>query len=113
MRWVARNRDLKPVFRTDEGQLLDSPYQVDFITSAAPNAGAIRKHERDASKKISDVLKQRASKVLTLGDTKGCDALVLGAWGCGVFHNDPFMVATIFGELLLEGKLYFGKSKRI
>ena len=28
-------------------------------------------------------------------------ALVLGAWGCGVFGNDPQLVAQLFGEQLL------------
>ena len=30
-----------------------------------------------------------------------CDALVLGAWGCGVFRNKPEKVAELFGEVLL------------
>jgi uncharacterized protein (TIGR02452 family) len=33
-------------------------------------------------------------------------ALVLGAWGCGVFGNDPAMVARRFGEFLKEGGAY-------
>jgi uncharacterized protein (TIGR02452 family) len=28
------------------------------------------------------------------------EKLVLGAWGCGVFRNDPRMVARVFSELL-------------
>jgi uncharacterized protein (TIGR02452 family) len=28
---------------------------------------------------------------------------VLGAWGCGVFRNDPAVVARLFGEFLLGG----------
>jgi len=102
-----------PVFRGDAGQLLDEVYQVDLITSAAPNAGAIRKNQPDTIHKIPASFKQRASKVLAIGCGKDCDALVLGAWGCGVFGNDPSMVATIFGELLLENKPYFGKFKHI
>jgi uncharacterized protein (TIGR02452 family) len=87
-----------PVFRSDEGKLLDSPQLVTFITSAAPNAGAIRNSAERA--KIPRVLKQRAESVLTLAATHGYTRLILGAWGCGVFRNDPSMVAEIFAELL-------------
>ena len=34
-----------PVFRTDNGTLLEDYYLVDIITSPAPNAGVIRQQE--------------------------------------------------------------------
>lgn len=30
----------------------------------------------------------------------GHDAIVLGAWGCGVFKNDPAEIARLFKEAL-------------
>ncbi len=30
----------------------------------------------------------------------GHDSIVLGAWGCGAFHNDPEMIARLFKEAL-------------
>lgn len=97
-----------PVFRENSGRLLDRPYRVDFITSAAPNAGALRRRGGRSVQKIPAILKQRAGKTLALAWTRGCDALVLGAWGCGVFKNDPAMVAAVFGDLLLDGGPYRG-----
>jgi uncharacterized protein (TIGR02452 family) len=35
----------------------------------------------------------------------GHRVLVLGAWGCGVFQNDPHEVAAVFAELLASPKL--------
>jgi uncharacterized protein (TIGR02452 family) len=33
----------------------------------------------------------------------GYKRLVLGAWGCGVFRNDPVVVATAFASHLQQG----------
>ena len=91
-----------PVFRDDSGRLLDAPHLVDFITSPAPNAGALRKRRGRTAERIPAILRQRAGKILALACSMGCDALVLGAWGCGVFRNDPNVVAGVFAELLTE-----------
>lgn len=96
-----------PVFRDDSGALMSAPYAVDFITSAAPNAGALSRRNSRAG--LPAILKQRAGKLLALACDQGCDALLLGAWGCGVFRNDPEVVAGVFGELLLPGGAYFGR----
>jgi uncharacterized protein (TIGR02452 family) len=55
-----------PVFRTDEGKLLDTYYTVNFITSPAPNAGAVRQNEPEKISKIEPVLRERSSKILGL-----------------------------------------------
>lgn len=38
--------------------------------------------------------------LLCLAACIGYTRLVLGAWGCGAFGNDPQMVAEMFGEAL-------------
>jgi uncharacterized protein (TIGR02452 family) len=40
--------------------------------------------------------------VLGVAAAHGHRSLVLGAWGCGVFGNDPAEVASLFG-MALEG----------
>jgi len=84
-----------PVFRDESGALLDEPFPVSFITSPAPNRGAL-----PPGTPVSDVLRHRAWKVLALAAAEGYERLVLGAWGCGVFRNDPAEVATIWSDLL-------------
>jgi uncharacterized protein (TIGR02452 family) len=100
-----------PVFRNNDGVLLEKIYFVDFITSPAPNAGAIFRNEPGKFSEIENVLKERASKVLALAAYHRCDALALGAWGCGVFKNDPRTVSRIFYDLLCSGGLYGGRFK--
>lgn len=102
-----------PVFRKDDGTLLEIPYFVDFITSPAPNAGEILKQQSESVAKIPEVLYERGEKVLTLAAYQGCDALVLGAWGCGVFRNDPSIVAQMFADFLLPGGQFWGRFKSI
>lgn len=85
-----------PVFRTDEGNLLERYYKVSFITSPAPNAGAVRRNEPENVREIKPVLRRRSARILSLALHHGCKAIVLGAWGCGVFQNNPQTVSGIF-----------------
>jgi len=80
-----------PVVRDDSGRWLSSPYVVDFITSAAPNAGAIMRNEPHNRARIAPTMYERVGKVLALAAHRQGDGLMLGAWGCGVFDNadDP------------------------
>ncbi|WP_241780085.1 TIGR02452 family protein, partial [Streptomyces wadayamensis] len=43
---------------------------------------------------------RRAERVLEVAAAQGVRRLVLGAWGCGVFRNDPAEVAGAFRRLL-------------
>ena len=92
-----------PVFRDDEDRLLDEPYEVTFITSPTPNAGAIAKTEPGSLERVEGTFRHRMEQVLSAAVVFEQTALVLGAWGCGVFGNDPAMVARLFGEFLLDG----------
>jgi uncharacterized protein (TIGR02452 family) len=91
-----------PVFRDDAGGLLDEPYLVSFITAPAVNAGAVRKNEPARVPEILPVMRRRAEHVLKVALAHGDRHLILGAWGCGVFQNDPADIAHVFGALLLE-----------
>lgn len=89
-----------PVFRDDRGRLLETPFPVAFLTSPAPNAGTIRRQEPERAHEIPGALARRAELVLEVAALHGHRRLVLGAWGCGVFRNEPAAVAEAFRELL-------------
>ncbi|KOU22106.1 hypothetical protein ADK52_22410 [Streptomyces sp. WM6372] len=89
-----------PVFRDDRGELLDTPFRAGFLTSPAPNAGTIRRQEPERVAEIPAALARRAERVLETAALHGYPRLVLGAWGCGVFRNDPAQVAEAFRALL-------------
>lgn len=102
-----------PFFRDDEGHLLDVPVPATVITAPAPNAGAVLFNEPARAPEIEPVLRLRAELVLKVAAMRGITALVLGAWGCGVFRNDPAMVAKAFGDLLKPGHPYAGHFDRV
>jgi uncharacterized protein (TIGR02452 family) len=101
-----------PFFRGDDGGLLEEPFRVAVLTSAAPNAGEALRRDPRAHGAIRDALVQRARVVLDVAAHHGHRVLVLGAWGCGVFRNDPRVVAEAFGAWL-EGPRFAGVFERV
>jgi uncharacterized protein (TIGR02452 family) len=91
-----------PVFRDDDGTLLPAPYPVSFLTAAAPNRGAIARNQPEHLPDVPLILRRRAARVLHVAAAHGHRRLVLGAWGCGVFGNDPATVANAFAAALAE-----------
>lgn len=102
-----------PVFRDDRGRLLDAAYGVGFLTSAAPNAGVVLRQAPERVKELPSALAGRAERVLETAAACGYRRLVLGAWGCGVFQNDPAQVAGAFRALLHEGGRFHGYFEHI
>lgn len=85
-----------PVFRTDEGSLLEVPYLCAFITAPAVNAKVVLGREAARHPAVFAAMQERVYKVLAIAAAHGQDAAVLGAWGCGVFGNDPREIAELF-----------------
>ncbi|WP_149179691.1 TIGR02452 family protein [Streptomyces sp. TRM49041] len=102
-----------PVFRDDRGRLLDRPYTVGFLTSPAPNAGVIRRRTPELAARIPAALASRAERVLETAAAHGYGRLVLGAWGCGVFRNDPAEVAGAFRALLTGDGRFAGRFEEV
>jgi uncharacterized protein (TIGR02452 family) len=89
-----------PFFRERSRTILDEPFCAGVITAPAPNAGEhLRRHAGDTDA-IQRALDRRAGYVLAIAKDNGHRCLVLGAWGCGVFKNDPWQVADVFGRWL-------------
>lgn len=83
-----------PVFRTDDGAALEEPWLLSFITCAAPYAPAV------GLLRSGDLLQRRIHRALAIARAYGYAALVLGAWGCGAFGNDPHRTARDFRQAL-------------
>jgi uncharacterized protein (TIGR02452 family) len=79
---------------------------VSIITSPAVNKGALKKQEE--IDRIDEVMKTRGQMVLNVAAVMGRRHIVLGAWGCGVFRQDPVKIADMFCNLLFESQMYNG-----
>ncbi len=83
-----------PVFRGDDGVLLDAPWHLDILTCAAPKANIVGLEYATA------VMRERIDRVLAIAQAYGYRSLILGAWGCGAYHNNPYAVAELFRDAL-------------
>lgn len=85
----------------DSGKALRTPVIADVITTPAPNKGAMIQNRRpEQIEELEKVFKIRMDKMLRLAASRKVECLILGAWGCGVFQNNPAEVAGYFQELL-------------
>lgn len=91
--WVIYSPDV-PVFRCDAGAALQHPWHLSIVSCAAPFAPAIGQPH------AGDLLQERMYRVLEIARSFGHAALVLGAWGCGAFENDPHRTAIDFRQAL-------------
>lgn len=89
-----------PFYRDDAYELLAEPVTLHVITAPAPNAGEVLRREPEAQEEIDTVYRRRAGMVLGLAAHQGVEDLVLGAWGCGVFRNEPARAAAAFRHWL-------------
>lgn len=86
-----------PVYRDAKGGWLPDAIPVDFLTSPAPNRRMVERNQPERVALVAETLERRARAVLAVAADQGSTRLVLGAWGCGVFGNDPAVVAGAFG----------------
>jgi uncharacterized protein (TIGR02452 family) len=101
-----------PFFRDDQGGLVDDPSLLTVLTAPAPNAGEHLRRHPQGLEALEAALHRRAGFVLAALRDRGHRTIVLGAWGCGVFRNDPATVAAVFRDWL-HGPRFAGAFDRV
>lgn len=104
------------VFKTDT----DSPmlmgeadwYQVDVVTCAAPNlranpgnsynSGDGNKAAKLTDDKLQAIHEKRLRRILDVALMHEAEVVILGAFGCGAFLNDPYVVARAAKKVVAE-----------
>jgi uncharacterized protein (TIGR02452 family) len=94
-----------PFFRDERLEVLASPFLLSIITAPAPNAGWALARDASIGPQLRRTLHERAKKVLAVAAAHEHRTLVLGAWGCGAFRNDPSDAAHAFADALGDEKL--------
>ncbi len=109
----------KAVFFKDKDYRLIDPIESDVITIAAlrlvgvvGSNGSLSYEPSDSRINYEKVTKDKIRLMLSIPYSFGSEYLILGAWGCGVFKNDPEKMAQYFKDILI-GEGYANLYKKI
>lgn len=102
-----------PVIRDEDGNFLESPYSVSILTAPAVNRKAVEKNEPERLSEVKPTMDDRIKKVLLVAVDNNHKDLVLGAWGCGVFDNDPGVISKLFRKNLEEGETFHSEFEKV
>lgn len=90
------------VFKTDDmiPKLMNQEdwYTTDVITCAAPNLKGIK----ITDSQLLFIHEKRLRRILDVAVLNNIDTIILGAFGCGAFHNNPQIVANAAKNVLTE-----------
>ena len=87
------------VIRNPDLSLREDPFPIAVMTVSAPIASRMEPEELPELEKI---LRKRIYGMIRTAIEEGYTRLVLGAWGCGNFGNDPELVSKLFHQILME-----------
>ena len=95
------------VFKTDENiypELMDENdwYEVDVITCAAHN----QREDALSEKELFSLNYYRIKQILGSAIDNNVDNIILGAFGCGAFSNDPKVISSVFKKILIDEEYF-------
>ncbi len=80
---------------------------LNFASAVNPGGGVENAPKTISPEEQYRLHLRRAKHILHIAAVNDADALVLGAFGCGAFRNDPQAVAKAYADVLAEYKGYF------
>jgi len=97
------------VFFKDKNYDLIPPINCDIVTIAALRLSGIVtdkglvSFESEHDRKIYEqITRDKIRLMCSIPSKYGVSNLILGAWGCGVFKNDPEFISKTFKKILIE-----------
>jgi uncharacterized protein (TIGR02452 family) len=88
-------------FFKDKDYNYQEEFSVDVITIPALN---LNKYPKDfnKTKEYTEIMSDKIRCMLNLPYDSGCENIILGAWGCGVYNNDPNDICKLFQNVLSD-----------
>ena len=83
--------------------MFDDRTKCSVITVPAPNKSVMLKYGNFTEEENAKALINRVKFIIDIATENNVKTLILGAFGCGVFKQDPFEVATLFKKVLRGG----------
>lgn len=80
--------------------IFDDKTSCAVITVPAPNKSVMLKYGNATEEENYQALAERTKLVVDIASENNVKTLILGAFGCGVFKQDPIEVATLFKKAL-------------
>ncbi len=96
------------IFRGTEAEgypFIENPWQVNFIAVAGinnPHTVTLQDGRAWMTEHMAAITRNKIHTILNIAIDNEIDILVLGALGCGAFHNPPHHVALLFKEIFAE-----------
>ena len=94
------------VFKTDTQQPVLAQrsqwFDVNVLTCAAPNLSFFYGSADTSADKLRKIHTRRAKRILDIALKEENDVIILGAFGCGAFHNPPEIVADVYREVISD-----------
>lgn len=98
------------VFRSDDSAEAVLPeeewFRTDVITCAAPDLRTFRPGTVP-DETIDRLHRHRLRRILDVAYANGAEVVILGAFGCGAFGNDPAVVAKAMADVVREYRRMF------
>lgn len=101
-----------PVIRNEEEwdrHFLENPWYFNVLTCPCLNQGTAKLKNPDLEKR----LEKRMRRMLSVLAGHHPGNVVLGAWGCGVFKNDPRMIASLFAKMIMQDRRFINRWPRV
>lgn len=86
------------------------PLEADVITMPAINLNKTHIDNlktQDSDENYEQIMIEKIEKMLDVAVLNLCDNIILGAWGCGVFKNEPTIVAGFFNKVIEQKRMFF------
>ena len=101
----------RALFFKDKDYIQIEPIQCDVITLAAINLNDKAKYDPVQNLyNYENLTREKIRLMLSVPQSWGAQYLILGAWGCGVFKNDPEKIAQYFKDAIIVTGKQIGRA---